>query len=217
MPIRAVLFDFDGVIADTENVHIAAWERTFALMGWEIAAEVCTRAAEEDDRLFLTSIFSDNGVTDGDVEGWVKRKQELTLSMLSEFPRIYPGLHELVTALRGKVTMAVVSGTWRANVTTVLQAAGLEADFSTIISKEDVKDTKPDPSAYEFALKTLGIKPEDAVALEDSPSGIAAANGAGVRAVAIGHRRPEGTWHGEATYIRQFDPIADVLKAIGIV
>jgi beta-phosphoglucomutase len=50
MPLKAVLFDFDGVIADTDNHHIAAWQRTLAAMGWQVVDEVAARAAEIDDR-----------------------------------------------------------------------------------------------------------------------------------------------------------------------
>src|SRR5262245_54222506 len=120
MSLRAILFDFDGVIADTENVHVAAWQRTFAALGWEVADDVCARAAEVDDRAFLAEIFAEKGIEGGDVEGWVRRKQRLTVQMLADSPRLYPGLAELVIRLRGRYRLAVVSGTWRENVAVVL-------------------------------------------------------------------------------------------------
>jgi len=82
--LKAVCWDFDGVIADTENAHVAAWERTFAEMGIDVAAEVCARAAEEDDRAFLAEVFAKSNVPNGDVEGWTRRKQSLTESILAE-------------------------------------------------------------------------------------------------------------------------------------
>ena len=92
MPVpRAVFFDFDGVLADTENVHIAAWERTFNEFGWNVPAEVCARAAEVDDRAFLAELFAAHGVLDGDIAGWVRRKQSLTVALLSDAPRTYRG------------------------------------------------------------------------------------------------------------------------------
>lgn len=201
MSIRAVLFDFDGVIADTENVHVAAWERTFAAMGWDVPMEVCARAAEEDDRLFLKSVFAGRGIKDGDLAGWVQRKQSLTVAMLSAFPRVYPGVKELVGALAGRMKLAVVSGAWRENVVTVLRAAGLQSAFAQVIAKEDVERPKPDPSAYRLALAALGVGGDDAVALEDSPAGLASAQGAGVHVMAVGHRRPEPTWAGDVPFL----------------
>ena len=201
MPIRAVLFDFDGVIADTENVHVAAWERTFAAMGWDVSPEVCARAAEEDDRLFLKSVFAERGFKDGDVTGWVGRKQALTVAMLSAFPRVYPGVKTLIESLAGQAKLAVVSGTWRANVVTVLRATSLESAFSKVIAKEDVDRPKPDGSAYRAALAALGVQPDEAVALEDSPAGLASAQSAGVHAMAVGHRRHDSAWAGEVPFL----------------
>src|SRR5947209_6033323 len=129
MAPRAVLFDFDGVIADTENHHIAAWQRTLLALGWHVADEVAARSAEVDDREFLRELFAAHGIEDGDIDGWVARKQALTITMLRDSPRIYPGVAALVDQLRGRVRLAVVSGTWRENVETVLAASGLADAF----------------------------------------------------------------------------------------
>jgi HAD superfamily hydrolase (TIGR01509 family) len=214
MHLRAVLFDFDGVIADTENIHISAWERTFGLLGWKVPPEVCARAAEEDDRIFLADVFGQKGITGGDVEGWVRRKQALTVAMLADWPPLYPGLTNLVRELKDRVTLAVVTGTWRENVDTLLSAAGLAGAFTKIIAKEDVDAPKPDPQAYRLALQYLKIRPADAVALEDSPGGLASARGAGIRAIAVGHRRPPGEWAGDAPYIADLHAVRANLERI---
>ena len=201
MPPLAVLFDFDGVIADTENVHVVAWERTFALMGWDVPPETCARAAEEDDRLFLKEVFASRGIDDGDVAGWVARKQGETVAMLRACPRIYPGVSDLVAMLRPKARLAVVSGTWRENVETVMKAAGLASSFEVIVTKEDFERPKPAPDAYLRALRILDVPPDRAIALEDSPSGLEAARASGVRAVAVGHRRPSPEWAEGAEFV----------------
>jgi beta-phosphoglucomutase len=216
MPLRALLFDFDGVMADTENIHVAAWQRTFADLGWEVADEVCARAVAEDDRAFLASIFAERKVEGGDVAGWVRRKQELTLAMLNDSPRLYPGVAELVRTVRGRLRLAVVSGTWRANVETVLGASGLADAFELIVGKEDVKAVKPAPECYRLALKRLKLSSSQAVALEDSPAGLAAARGAGVRTLAVGHRLPPGEWTGAADYIADLAQTAKVLEILGL-
>ncbi len=201
MSKRAVLFDFDGVIADTENVHIAAWERTFALLGWDVEPEVCVRAAEQDDFAFLADVFLEKGIEDGDVTGWIRRKQGITRELLASSPRIYPGVRELVAALHGKATLAVVSGTWRENLTTVLDAAGLAGAFSLVLGKEDVGRPKPDPEIYQLALKKLNVDANSAVAIEDSPTGLLSAKGAGLSVVAVGHRRPSPEWAEGAMFV----------------
>ncbi len=90
MKPKVVLFDFDGVLADTENVHVAAWERVFGMMGLDVPADQCSVAAEVDDREFLREVFERKKVEEGDLAGWVRRKQELTVGMLREWPPLYP-------------------------------------------------------------------------------------------------------------------------------
>lgn len=216
MPPRALLFDFDGVLADTENVHVAAWQRTFDLLGWEVPDEVCARAVEIDDRAFLAEVFARRKVEGGDIEGWVRRKRALAASLLSDSPRIYPGVSDLVGSARALVRLAVVSTTWRANIEVVLEVAGLRDAFPVLVGKEDVRAVKPDPECYRLALSRLGIKPEEAVALEDSASGLAAARGAGIRTVAVGHRLPRGEWSGPSDYVPDLTQTAEVLALLGL-
>jgi len=90
-------------------------------------------------------------------------------------------------------------------VSIVLDAAGLADRFELIVAKEDVRLVKPDPEAYALALKRLKVPAAAAIALEDSPTGIASARAAGLRAIAIGHRRPEGEWSNQAiSYVKNF-------------
>lgn len=216
MPVRAVLLDFDGVLADTENVHIVAWERTFARLGWDVAPEVCARAAEEEDRLFLAEVFRSREIEDGDVEGYVRLKQTLTRAMLQDAPRVFPGVVELARRLQGKARLAVVTTTWRENVEVVLASAGLGGAFEVIVAKEDAKRAKPDPEPYKIALKRLGVSAGSAVALEDSPTGLASARAAGVRVVAVGHRRPAGEWTAEAAFVTDLRETEAVVRVIGV-
>lgn len=214
-PPRAVLFDFDGVLADTENIHVAAWERTFAALGWEVASDVCARAAEEDDRAFLSQVFAEHGVHDGDVAGWVARKQQLMRTLLADSPRLHHGVKELVRALRERQRrLAVVSGTWRENVAIVLGTSGIADHFELIVGKEDVAHVKPHPEVYHRALEKLRVSASHAVAIEDSPSGLQSAHDAHVRCLAIGHRRPRGPWLGDAPFLPNFHDTDAALRLL---
>jgi len=201
MPPKAVLFDFDGVLADTENIHVAAWQRTFADLGWVVPDEVCARAVEVDDHLFLSEVFAGRKIEGGDVEGWVRRKQVLTVAMLADAPRLYPGVPELVRRLSGRVRLGIVSTTWRENLDVVLAATALADAFEILVGKEDVAAVKPDPEGYLLALERLRLPAEAVVALEDSATGLQAARAAGLRAFAIGHRNPPGEWVGPSEYV----------------
>ncbi len=216
MPLRVVCFDFDGVLADTENVHVAAWERTFLRLGWDIKPETCALAAEMDDRAFLATVFNTVEVVDGDVEGYVGLKQKLTRQILTDAPRLYPGAADLVRKLADRVRLALVSTTWRENMEAVLQSEGLLDAFEVIVGKEDVTEPKPSPQPYKKALKTLGVSPRSALAIEDSRTGIESALAAGLKVVAVGHRRDPGDWTQGAPFIESLqDPVA-VLKVIGL-
>ncbi len=217
MPVRAVLFDFDGVIADTENVHVAAWERTFARMGWDVPPETCARSAEVDDRVFLAEVFAEHGLENGDLDGWLKHKQAATVAMLEHAPRVYPGVVALVEMLRGRVEMAIVSGTYRENIATTLESIGLRSAFSVIVAKEDVKLGKPGPEAYQLALRRLGIPAALAVAIEDSPTGVDAARSAGIRVLAVGHRHGPGTWCAGESYIDALGESREAFDSLGVV
>jgi beta-phosphoglucomutase-like phosphatase (HAD superfamily) len=105
--------------------------------------------------------------------------------MLKESPRLYPGVAELVRELQGRARLAIVSGTWRENITAVLDAVGLADCFDTIIGKDDVIAVKPAPDAYLLALKRLRLVGKSTVALEDSPTGLTSARAAGIRAIAF--------------------------------
>jgi beta-phosphoglucomutase len=131
----------------------------------------------------------------------VRRKQELTVALLADSPRIYAGVAELVGLLRGRALLGVVSGTWRDNITTVLAASGLLEAFDAIVGKDDVRAVKPDPECYRLALAKLGVHAAEAIALEDSSSGLRAARGAGLRTIAVGHRLPAGEWVGTSPFL----------------
>jgi HAD superfamily hydrolase (TIGR01509 family) len=216
MAPRAVLFDFDGVIADTENHHIAAWQRTLMALGWQVPDEVAARSAEIDDREFLRDLFARQGIEDGDIEGWVRKKQALTIRLIRDAPRLYPGVTELVAQLRGRVRMAIVSGTWRENVEAIAGTPGLEGAFEFIIGKDDVAAVKPDPEAYRLAVRRLAIEPRQAVAIEDSPTGVAAARAAGIPCIAVGHRREFGEWVAEGIYFSGLEPVSGLIRHLGL-
>ena len=208
---KAVLFDFDGVIVDTENVHIAAWQRTMLRMGWELTDEACAPAAEIDDRAFLAALFATRGMEGADIDGWVRQKQDLAETMLADAPRPFPGVVALVNSLRGEVRLGIVTTTWRRNVTIVLDRLGLADAFEVIVAKEDVARVKPAPDSYTLALKRMGLAPADALAIEDSPTGVASALAAGLRVMAVGHRRPEGEWSVGCRFISELTDARAVL------
>ena len=216
MPPRAVLFDFDGVLVDTENIHVAAWQRTLTRIGWELSDEAAAPAAEIDDRIFLAQLFAARKIENPDLNGWIKIKQALAESMLADGSQIYPGVVPLIQSLRSQgVRLGIVTTTWQRNVAIVLKATGLTDAFEVVIAKEDVAAVKPAPDGYQSALEYLGLEPSDAIAIEDSPTGAESARAAGLRVLAVGHRRPPGDWSG-ANFLPDLTNLDATLKTLGL-
>jgi HAD superfamily hydrolase (TIGR01509 family) len=146
----------------------------------------------------------------------VRRKQELSIAMLRDWPPLYPGVPALLEALGKACKSAVVTTTWRANVEAVLRPSGLWDCFGCCISKEDVKAQKPAPEAYLLALERMKVTASKAVAVEDSPTGIQAARAAGIRVIAVGHRRADGDWCEGSPFVDGFEDLPRVLQALGM-
>jgi HAD superfamily hydrolase (TIGR01509 family) len=182
---RAIIFDLDGVLADSEGLHVQAWQRLFAVwrlpfeprwaLEWvgvpdvEIAALVAGR--------FPARIGTDELLNDKRY-----RFRELVGAGLKPFEGI---AEELEQCLARSVPVAVGTSSARADATLMLQVMGFEAYFPIVVAGDDVPRVKPAPDIYLEAARLLDIPPMHCIALEDSPGGIIAARAAGMGVVAV--------------------------------
>ncbi|WP_076343448.1 HAD family hydrolase [Paludisphaera borealis] len=215
MPPSAVLIAFDGVLADTENYHVAAWQRTLARLGWDVPDDVAARSAEIDDSLFAAEIFAHRGIVQADIDGWVRRKQALTLEMIRSAPRLFPGAADLVKSLAGHARLVVVADSLRDHVEALLERSGLADRIELIVAADDVKAVRPEPDGLRLAIKRLKVAAGHVLAIEGTPAGLRAARAAGISCMAVGHRRPFGEWVGDAPYVSGFEPVSGILAQLG--
>jgi len=189
----AVLFDFNGVLVDDEDVHFEAFRRTLAVLGVTITHAIYRRYLGYDDRGTIVALLAHHDraadVRDGELARLVALKQASYAQLAGEHPRLGFGARALVSALRGAgARLAIVSGARRAEIDAVLDASGLRDAFDAVVAAEDVARSKPDPEGYRLALARLqaaaGV-PLDAVAIEDAPAGLRAARAAGIRCVGL--------------------------------
>lgn len=203
MVLKAVLFDFNGVIINDEPLHEKLIQQLLIEENLrpkpEEFREVCLGRS---DRACLTELLARRGrvVTDEYLAGMIARKSrayQLQLETIEKLP-IYPGLSDLIFQIRSAhLPMAVVTGAVRSEVELVLQRISLSDQFSVIVSGDEIQSSKPDPEGYLLAVErlrqqhpNLELKPQDCLAIEDTFSGITAAKNAGMQVVGVANSYP---------------------------
>lgn len=191
--IRGVLFDMDGVIADTRDAHCKAWQQFAEREGVQLDMDDFMRKTfgRGNDQVFC--IFYNR--TEPDVElfrrkGAEKEQIFLDLFKTGEVPAV-AGLHDFLAHLRrARIARAVGSSAPRGNITAVLSAYDIADYFPVTVSMEDVHRAKPDPEIFTLCVERLGLAPEECVVLEDSIHGLEAARAAGCQVVGITTMHP---------------------------
>jgi HAD superfamily hydrolase (TIGR01509 family) len=182
---RALIFDFDGLILDTELPEFQTWQEIYQDHGCDLPFGVwaqCIGTAEGFNPYTYLEAQLGRPV---DREGLTSRRRERCAELL-QAQTVLPGvLDYLAAAKRLGLSLGVASSSTRRWVSGHLTRLGLEAHFGCMACSDDVQHTKPDPALYQLALQTLGVQAEHAIALEDSPNGILAAKRAGIFCVAV--------------------------------
>jgi beta-phosphoglucomutase len=195
--LQAIVFDFDGVIADSEPLHLRAYQQVLREDGIELSRDdYYTRYLGFDDSGLFRALAKDRGIaiTDDRVDEWVEDKSHIIEGLLTEDSELFPGAAACIQMLSRRFPLAIASGALRPEIELVLENAGLLHHFKVIASASDGVRGKPAPDLYLLAIgKLRELLPVDAsacVAIEDSHWGIEAARKASLRTVAIAHTYP---------------------------
>ncbi len=210
---RAIIFDFDGVITDTEPLHFEAFARVLPSFGIPLSRETYfARYAGLSDREILRRILADGdrGLSDDDCVRLLREKDAAYRERIRRGIEPLPGLRGFVEHAARHVPLAICSGSKSAEIEIILRQFGIEALFPTIVATEDVPTSKPDPAGYLLTLEHLrsglpDLTPNDCLVFEDSDAGIAAAKAAGMRVVAVGNNYTPADTDSVDAVITDFD------------
>ena len=182
MPVRALLFDFNGTLSDDERVQCDVYRRLFAELGRPLTPEQYfdELAGISDDEIVARWLGPDHPAAPRVLADRIR----LVGAVIADGSTVSTQVREAVRAAVGRASLAVVSGASLAEIEPVLHAARLEM-FDAVVTVEDVRRGKPDPEGYLLALDLLRVTPRDGVAVEDSEPGIAAAKAAGLYTVGL--------------------------------
>ena len=184
--IDTLVFDFDGVIIDTEVPTFTAWQEVFESFGQSVDRALWSEIIGGGQKLFDTMAYLESIVGPlPDREAVRRRKNERADKMIAESP-ILPGVLEyLADARRLGLRLAVASSSSRDWVEGHLAERGLLEYFAAIVTRDDVSRVKPDPALYATAVERVGSGPASAFAIEDSFNGVTSAKRAGLLCVAV--------------------------------
>lgn len=195
--LQAVFFDFDGVIADSEPLHLRAYQTVLGAEGIDLQKEdYYARYLGYDDVGLFQALANDRGIdlTPGKTDAWVQAKSHVVEQLLASDAILFPGAADCVRMLASHVPLAIASGALEPEIQMVLEHAGLRRCFTAIASASDGVRGKPAPDLYLLAMAK--IKAENAIdstaciAIEDSHWGLQAARTAGLRCVAVTNTYP---------------------------
>lgn len=191
----ALIFDFDGVIVDSEPVHLAAFREVLSGEGINMSHdEYYQKYLGFDDYDCFKAVADDNDTvfTDAKVRELTETKTQLVLKEFQASVQALPGAVKLIRqAAETETPMAICSGSLRQEIELASETIGVRDCFQVIVAAQDVRKGKPDPEGYRLALLRLsryapsGPEPGGTVAIEDSPAGIESASALGMKVLAV--------------------------------
>ncbi len=190
--MTATLLDFDGVLVDSEPVHLAAFNDVLGRFDLSISEDdYVERYLSLDDAGVFRTILSRAGrtVREEEVRSLVAAKSPRFMERFEEAFRVFPGATDLIERRAARGPVVIVSGALQREIVFALQKMGAASHVLSIVSAERTAASKPDPAPFLFAIDELRRHGHTgrAVAIEDSTGGVRSAKGAGVRCVAVAH------------------------------
>lgn len=200
--MQAMIFDFDGVIVNSEPIHLSGFQKVLTPLGIEMTEDAYYgKYLGLDDRDCLAAAAADAGrhLQADQIAELTAEKTRFVQQTYADSIAPMPGAVELIRAAHSAgVPLAICSGALRDEITLAAGTVGVLECFRAIVPAEDVRHGKPDPEGYLLARDRLveaggeEISPAGCIVVEDAPAGIDAAHGAGMKVLAVTHSYPRG-------------------------
>lgn len=216
--LKAVIFDFNGVLVDDEPIHLEMFRKVLEEEGLSLSEkDYYERYLGMDDRSCFEAAFADQGrgLDDSALEELVRRKARYYRAAAKDKIALFPGVEKLVRELSGSYPLAIASGALREEIETILQRIGLREYFQVVVSAEDTSIGKPSPETFAKALSQLNEKRSqpilacECLVIEDSKEGILGARQAGMKCLAVANSYP-------ADELTQADAVVRSLEKVSI-
>jgi HAD superfamily hydrolase (TIGR01509 family) len=190
--IRALFWDNDGVLVDTESLYYQATREFLSLAGVILTKALFKQISLTKGRSTF-DLAAEKGVSQQEIDRLRKGRNRRYTQLLEGGVQIMEGVVETVGELRGNVIQGIVTSSRKEHFETMHRGTGLRACFDFILTHEDFTLSKPNPEPYLMALKQCGLAPKDCLVIEDSPRGIESALAAGIRCLVVPNNLTRGS------------------------
>ena len=206
---KAVIWDMDGVIADTAPYHFKAWQEVFQKRGMNFTEEDFKRNFGQRNDTIIRNVLGE-GLSPSQIDTIAGEKEENFRQRVRQHINPLPGAIKLLKSLREHgFKMALASSAPIENIRLVTQGLGINNCFHATVSGREVKEGKPSPQGFRLAAKKLGVAPENCIVVEDAVAGVTAAKRAGMCCLAVTNTHPK-------TSLMEADLIVDTLEAVTV-
>lgn len=214
----AIVFDFDGVLADSEPLHLRAYQDVLASLGVTLTREeyYASYLGYSDEEM-LAKLAEAQGWTMDErrLEALIAEKGQVFDAIIETTEMLYPGAVACTERLAAAFPLGIASGALKHEIEAVLRRGGLERHFRFIVAAGDTPQGKPSPDPYRRAAELHGLPPAACLAIEDSRWGIESAKSAGLSCIAVTHTYPREALPMADRVVESLDEITpDVVRAV---
>lgn len=205
--IKAVLWDMDGVIADSGPYHLAAWQEIFGKRGVKYTAEDFKQIfGLRNDKIIRKTLGEE--LTKAEVRAIATEKEETFRRMAGRKIKPLPGALELLKLTKQQgFSMAIASSAPTENIELVTGTLGIAGYFQALVTGHDVTEGKPNPRVFLLAAQRLGVNPANCLVIEDAIAGVAAAKSAGMYCLAVANNHSRQS-------LAKADLVVDTLETV---